>query len=112
MSLNIEFSPTEEAWINEQSSKFGLLPAEVVKRLVDEHMPRARGESPHRDIEHPATNTTTDSTVALLQSWLREDATDDSNELRQAEEELVEFKRNMNSPRKENGERILFPEVE
>ena len=53
-----------------------------------------------------------DPTIALLQSWLEEDATDDPEELRAADEELREFKRNMNQPRKEAGARLLYPEVE
>ncbi len=51
-------------------------------------------------------------TMALMQSWLEEDATDDPEEIRAAEEELREFKRNMNLPRKEAGARLLYPEVE
>lgn len=53
-----------------------------------------------------------DASIALLQSWLEEDATDDPDEIRQAEEELLEFKRNMNLPRKEAGARLHYPEAE
>lgn len=53
-----------------------------------------------------------DATIALLDAWLQEDATDDPGEIRQAEEDLRQFKRNMNAPRKEGGERLLFPDVE
>lgn len=52
------------------------------------------------------------ATMALMRSWLEEDATDDPEELRAAEEELREFKRNMNQPRKEAGARLLYPEAE
>jgi AbrB family looped-hinge helix DNA binding protein len=52
------------------------------------------------------------SSIALLKSWLEEDATEDPEEIRQAEAELQEFKRNMNQPRKEAGARLLYPEVE
>lgn len=52
------------------------------------------------------------ATMALMKSWLEEDATDDPDEIRQAEEELREFKRNMNLPRKETGARLLYPEVD
>lgn len=60
----------------------------------------------------PMPVTDADPTIALLQSWLEEDATDDPDELRQAEEELREFQRNMNQPRKEVGARLLYPEAE
>jgi len=52
------------------------------------------------------------ATMALMQSWLEEDATDDPEEIRAAEEDLREFKRNMNLPRKETGARLHYPEVE
>ncbi len=52
-----------------------------------------------------------DPTIALLKSWLEEDATDDPEEIRQAEEELREFKRNMNANRAATGERIPYPDV-
>ena len=51
-------------------------------------------------------------TMALMRKWLEEDATDDPEEVLRAEEELREFKRNMNQPRKEAGARLLYPEVE
>lgn len=50
--------------------------------------------------------------MALMRSWLDEDATDDPEEIRAAKEELREFKRNMNQPRKEAGARLLYPEAE
>jgi hypothetical protein len=51
-------------------------------------------------------------TMKLMRSWLEEDATDDPEEIKIAEEELREFKRNMNAPRKESGARLLYPEEE
>jgi hypothetical protein len=51
-------------------------------------------------------------TMTLLRSWLEEDATDDPEEIRAAEEELRQFKRNMNRPRQEAGARLLYPEAE
>jgi|GEM_PF-6128917 hypothetical protein len=51
-----------------------------------------------------------DPTVALLKAWLREDATEDPGALQQAEAELAAFKRDMNAPRREAGERLLYPD--
>ncbi len=53
----------------------------------------------------------TDPTIALLESWLAEAPTD-QEAIRGAEEDLREFKRNMNLPRKEAGARLHYPEVE
>ena len=112
MTLTIELTPQEEAWLHDQATKYGLQPAEIVKRLVDERLPRRNASSPPPEPETRAVDAENAATIALLDSWLREDATDDPEEIRKAEEDLREFKRNMNAPRKENGERLLFPEVE
>ena len=48
-------------------------------------------------------------TLALLEGWAREDATDDPEKLRAAQKELDEFKRAMNENRAATGERILYP---
>ncbi len=48
-------------------------------------------------------------TLALLEGWAREDATDDPAKLRAAQKELDEFKRAMNENRVATGERILYP---
>lgn len=47
--------------------------------------------------------------VALLQSWLAEDATDDPVAVRKAEAEMAELKRSLDANRAEGGERLLFP---
>ena len=51
------------------------------------------------------------ATMILMRTWLEEDATDDPAEKRAAEQQLNEFKRQMNQPRKETGARLLYPEV-
>jgi len=48
-------------------------------------------------------------TLALLEGWAREDATDDPEKLLAAQKELDEFKRAMNENRAATGERILYP---
>jgi hypothetical protein len=52
------------------------------------------------------------ATMALMRSWLEEDATDDPAEQQAAEQELREFKRGMNESRQEAGARLLYPEAE
>lgn len=53
----------------------------------------------------------TDPTIALLESWIAAAPTD-RKAIQEAEEDLREFKRNMNRPRKETGARLHYPEVE
>jgi hypothetical protein len=47
--------------------------------------------------------------IAYLDRKLQEEATDDPEEIRRAEEELSEFKRNMNANRAATGERLVYP---
>jgi len=49
------------------------------------------------------------ATLELMAQWRREDATDDPEKIRAAEQELAEFKRVMNENRTLTGEPPLFP---
>lgn len=51
------------------------------------------------------------ASIALLESWI-EQAPKDAEALQEAEADLLDFKRNMNLPRKEAGARLPYPEVE
>lgn len=52
-----------------------------------------------------------DPTIALLESWIAQAPTD-HRAIQEAEEDLREFKRDMNRPRKETGARLHYPEAE
>jgi len=65
--------------------------------------------APHEEVsESPLQDA---ATLALLRSWIAEAPTD-PEEIRKAEAELLEFKRNMNLPRKTGEMRLLYPEAE
>jgi len=49
------------------------------------------------------------ATLELLAAWKAEDATTDREKLRQADEEIAEFKKAMNENRAAAGARLLFP---
>ena len=49
------------------------------------------------------------ATLELLASWQRQDATDNPDEVRAAEQELAEFKKAMNENRTLSGEPVLYP---
>ena len=49
------------------------------------------------------------ATLELLASWRLQDATEDPEEIRAAEQELAEFKRAMNENRASAGEPLLYP---
>ncbi|MBV9849162.1 MAG: hypothetical protein JO250_05680 [Armatimonadetes bacterium] len=107
MTRQVDFTPQTEAWINAQAQQRGLRPADLVRRVIEESAAAAPPAPPTQEVDSRQ-----DATIALLQSWIAEDATDDPEEIRRAEAELTEFKRCMNAPRKEAGARLLFPEVE
>ncbi|HZT44522.1 MAG TPA: hypothetical protein VFA07_20330 [Chthonomonadaceae bacterium] len=100
-TVKIEGTPQELA------AALGQLSPEKRYRLVEieESKEALVQEAPLPDPQNAAS-------IALLKSWLEEDATADPEEIRAAEEALLEFKRNMNKPRKEAGARLLYPEAE
>ena len=101
MTLTIDLTPAEEARLAAAVRRTGAEPADVMRKLVTEHLPPAETEGDARNA----------ASISLLQSWLVEDATDDSNEICRAEEELAEFKHNMNANRAATGERLVYPEA-
>ena len=101
--ISLYFSPTEEARISTVARQIGLAPADYIKKLVAEHLP------PLPTASAPAIDEENAAAIALLQSWMKEEATDDPEEIRQAEEDLNEFLQNLNKNRIESGERPLFP---
>lgn len=74
---------------------------------MQEAMPKTNQVPP---TVRPSNDTFIDyATLELLARWRTEDATDNPEELRAAEQELAEFKRAMNENRKQAGELPLYP---
>ena len=108
MTLTIDLTPQEEAWLNEQARKTGVEPAEVVRKLVDERLPTEVAQPaaepapfilPPIPIVAPPNFPPPGRAVAYLVARLRDEATDDPEEIRQAQEELDEIRRNLNAER-------------
>jgi hypothetical protein len=112
MRLTIELTPTEGARLSTAARMKGADDAELARKFVTDRLPQFEADTSSPAEPRQAPDVENDHTIALLKSWLAEDATDDPEELCQAQRELEEFKRNMNAPRKEAGTRVLFPEVE
>ena len=102
MTLMIDLTPAEEARLAAAARREGLEPTELARKLVTEHLPPVLENESEVDAENAAA-------IALLQSWLKEEATDDPEEIRKAEQELAEFKQNLNANRAATDERLLFP---
>lgn len=95
MTLAIDLTPAEELRLRVAAQQKGIAPAELVRKLLTEHLPPAHDENA--------------ASIALLQSWLEEDVTDDPAEIRQAQGELEAFKRAINAERERAGARRIYP---
>ena len=108
MTLIIELTPQEEAWLTVQAAQQSLPPGDVVKQLIDAQLPATE---PHEALVQPAVpiDSQRAAAIALLDSWIAEGTAADAETRRQAELELDEFKRSMNANRAATGERLVFP---
>lgn len=95
MTLTINLTPAEEGRLRIAAQKEGIAPAELVRKLVTAYLPPAHEENA--------------ASIALLQSWLKEDATDDPDEIQQAQSELEAFKQALNAERDRAGARRIYP---
>jgi hypothetical protein len=105
MTLTIDLVPQTEDWIIAKAQQLGVEPADLARRILDERAatePVAAPSAPLVDAENAAA-------MAMLEQWMIEDATVDPDEIRAAEEDLAEFKRNLNANRAATGERLVFP---
>ena len=95
MTLTINLTREEEERLHAAAHKEGVDPAELVRKLVTEHLPPAHDENA--------------ASIVLLQSWLAEDATDAPEEICKAQEELETFKQALNAERERAGARRIYP---
>lgn len=72
------------------------------------HVQLESNQDPIRADAKPVIDAENAAAIALLESWREKDATDAPEEIRRAEEELEEFKRNMNANRATTGERLVY----
>ena len=103
MTLHIDFPPQTEDWINAEARQRGLLPVDVVRRVVAERVATSSNYST------PAITAENAAAIAYLDNKLKNDATDDVDEIRRANEEFEELMRNLNANRTATGERSVFP---
>lgn len=94
MTLTIQFTPREEAWLAAQAAQQGVPPAEIVKMLVDEHLP-------------PTDSGETDPTLALFAQWKQEDASKTPEEIAVEDQLWREFEQGINATRQAQGMRQL-----
>ncbi len=108
MTVTIDFAPQEQAWLDAQSRRQGLSPAEIIKKLVDQQLPIQSETQAAPEAKAPVISAKNAAAIAYLERRLREEATDDPEEMRKAEEEFQELQRNLNANRDVTGERRVF----
>src|SRR5437879_658168 len=101
MSLVIDLAPEVESRLEKEAARNGAKPAEYAGRLIERSLPAGQEVGHHTSLTEKQK-----AAIALLQSWIDEDATDDPEEIRIAEEEWAAFKRQMNENRA--GEEPLY----
>jgi hypothetical protein len=96
MTLNIELTPEQEARLVAIARREGIDPAEVVKKLVAEHLPATL-----QDEEQ-------DPMLSLFAQWDKEDQSLVSAEIAEENRTWEEFKANINAERDRAGSRRVF----
>ncbi len=94
MAITIDLTPDEEARLRAAAEKNGVSASECARQVLVTHLPSRE---------------TKDRTLELFAQWEAEDATNDPEEIRRAEEELAELKAGLDAPRAAAGARLLFP---
>jgi len=98
----IEFSPPEEARLQAAAEREGVPITDIIRKAVTNYLPPVDETEAQKNA----------ASIALLRSWLNQAPTD-PEAVREAEEDLREFKKNLNFARKEaGGTRLPYPEVE
>jgi hypothetical protein len=97
MTLTIQFSSREEAWINAQAVEHCRPPAEVVKQLVDAQLPETIQES----LTGPDEKTL--AAIAMLDAWIEDGERASPEEVRLADLEVEEFLHNLKANREYSG---------
>lgn len=105
MRLTIELTPQQDATLSAAARRKGIDRSDLARAIVADHL--AELEAPGNTAPVPDAENL--AAIALLRSWLEEDATDDPEEIRKAEQELEEFRHNMNANRAAAGERLVYP---
>lgn len=104
MTLTVDLSPDLQSRLQNAAREHGLDAGEVTRRLLDTYLPPAAATVPaDRGSDDRA------SLVALLESWVAQDAAKTPDEASRAERDLAGWKQAMNENRAANGERLLFP---
>ncbi len=99
MTVTLELRPEELAALSERAQADGVDIETVLHSLVAQ-IASAPAPAPH---DKPELTEKQRAAIALMQSWREQDQTDDPEELAARDQELAEFKANINRWRAEEG---------
>lgn len=101
--MNYIISPQLEARLNVAAQMRQIDPRQLLDSLLEDSLPPVPSQAqfvPVIDAENSAA-------IAMFNQWIAEDATDDPEEIRKADEEVAELRRNLNANRAATGERLV-----
>jgi len=102
MPLVIDLPRSVEVRIEQEASRTGVSPAQLITDIVTKNFAAQIDSETQARLNQPS--------IALLQSWLTEaEKPRTQEEQADAEEDLQQLMRNLNTPRREAGERLHFP---
>ena len=84
-------------------------PDEVVRRIVEDRLNTAAGDQGTPDRDGSAISPRNAIAPKYFEARMKGEATTNPEEVRRANEEYEDLKRNLNSNRAATGERLLFP---
>jgi hypothetical protein len=110
MTVNIDFTPQETAWINAQAQQQGLSPEQIIRQMVDAQLRNtAEASVAAPPPPAPVLDAKQQAAIAYLDARIAEGENATPEQVRQATEEFEELKRNLNANRAATGERRVFP---
>jgi hypothetical protein len=100
--MNYEISPQIAARLNIAAQMRRIDPTQLLESLLADSLPPIPSgvQTTPIDAENAAA-------IAWLEQRMAEDATDDPEEIRKADEEVAELRRNLNANRAATGERLV-----
>ena len=101
--MNYNISPQIAVQLNIAAKMRQIDPTQLLESLLADSLPAF----PIEPQTAPAIDAENAAAIAWLEQRMADDATDDPEEIRQADEEVAELRRNLNANRAATGERLV-----
>lgn len=108
--MTITLTPETEAKLIRFATSRGLAPEEALDEIVVAGIELKAEDARARNRAIALKQAEEDR--ALLEQWKTEEATDDPEELKRRDQDMLELQLALNANRKATGERVPFPELE